>query len=688
MTNSVLPSSIAVVIGGIADANLFHAKVDLGQECTFSKALTEPALITHAGEETLTLTSSALDRSCLMNYGGSITFAGTEPQEVGWIEVRGGDVTVESGTTVNVNSNAFLGAEYPEVARLKLKGKYISDVMGVGIDGGRTFVQCKNTMRGVTEIFDGALVTNAFTAGANNADWVTHKFNLISQVRAMTSFYVYGGEFQANASPHFIGNYRNFFCSMESGLVQFCDISEVRAARWCANTYSAVHQTGGVWKLGDGCDYTFGNCGGVAYHYVTNGTTCVNGSGASMGLGRFDYENNGSGEGSISTLTADGPNALIDLPITEGYCTWRASVQFTKQNKGVSIINLNNGGSLVVNRLHRLGSITTGDKVVTFTNSHAYVGFDGGQLKLAYDFLSESTPVPEIFVNWRDTDDHIWVFGGGAAIDVVADKNRTLGAALETPAGNGIASIDLPAEVANLAASDYTGAPLVTIEDSTGVGASAVALFDTASGKVTGIRVVNRGVGYTAPTVKLVKGGYTNDLVATAHLSANASGGFTKKGAGTLTLDKACSYTGMTAVAEGTLKLDVDNAIGASAVVEVKAGATYDQNGYVSSVPVFGSGAVKGDATAALNWTVDASDLVAGSCLAVDGTLTIPADCVVTVEHPELLGQSSYMLATATTLVGATPSVSGLPTTWKVVYSQSDNTLRLKNLIGTTMLIL
>jgi len=78
--------------------------------------------------------------------------------------------------------------------------------------------------------------------------------------------------------------------------------------------------------------------------------------------------------------------------------------------------------------------------------------------------------------------DGAYVYSGGAIIDTYTNS-VTISQPLLTPPGNGVASIDFSA--GSLAG--YIGAPYVGISGGNGTGATAVALFDYASGSVTGI---------------------------------------------------------------------------------------------------------------------------------------------------------------------------------------------------------
>ena len=94
------------------------------------------------------------------------------------------------------------------------------------------------------------------------------------------------------------------------------------------------------------------------------------------------------------------------------------------------------------------------------------------------------------------------------------------------------------------------GAPVVHIRGD-GFGATAVAEFDRASGKVTGVRVTCPGWGYTTkPTVTMFGGGIPGDKPETVPADAismgpSVAGPIVKQGAGTLALNGANAFVGV-----------------------------------------------------------------------------------------------------------------------------------------------
>ena len=71
-----------------------------------------------------------------------------------------------------------------------------------------------------------------------------------------------------------------------------------------------------------------------------------------------------------------------------------------------------------------------------------------------------------------------------------------------SPSGKVVASIALPSEAAN--ATTYCGPAEVTISG-TGVGAAAVAEFDSKTRRITGITVVSPGTGYDDTTTATIE---------------------------------------------------------------------------------------------------------------------------------------------------------------------------------------
>ena len=188
------------------------------------------------------------------------------------------------------------------------------------------------------------------------------------------------------------------------------------------------------------------------------------------------------------------------------------------------------------------GGTVTAIKVARGTGTGAAkIGFNGGTLKASTgnNTFMQSLDSATIYANGATFDD------GGFSITV---PQPLLGAA-----GYGVSSITLASGGAG-----YIDTPILTL--SGGSGSNATATATVSGGVVTAVTVTSPGSGYSSGDVLSVtfdaaSGGATV-TTATANtpvLAQNISGGLTKKGAGTLNLTGANTYTNTTAVTAGSL---------------------------------------------------------------------------------------------------------------------------------------
>jgi autotransporter-associated beta strand protein len=239
---------------------------------------------------------------------------------------------------------------------------------------------------------------------------------------------------------------------------------------------------------------------------------------------------------------------------------------------GTGIVNLN-AGTLTTT------AITTGG-----TNATAYLNFAGGTLKAVSTQAAFLPALTGVYVNGA-----FGSFSGGAVIDT-NEMNITIPAALIAPVGNGVATIPVTS-----GGSGYIGAPAISITDGgSGFGATAIAnMVDDGTGNgtltVDTITITNPGNNYTAPVASLVGGGngVTAATLGALTTAANTSGGLTKNGLGTLTLNGANTFTGATSVSDGSL---VVNGSLASSAVSIASVATLGGVGSLAGTVTVDSG--------------------------------------------------------------------------------------------------
>jgi autotransporter-associated beta strand protein len=152
----------------------------------------------------------------------------------------------------------------------------------------------------------------------------------------------------------------------------------------------------------------------------------------------------------------------------------------------------------------------------------------------------------------------------------------------------------------------------ITLGNNGKINAGAVSVTAAAS---SGDTISNGDITGTSYNISNNSG----EAVISANLLANGSAGLTKSGAGTATLSGNNTYTGLTNVAKGTLKLGSAGALGGKGGVTVD--GTLDLNGNSPTINAFnGAGTVINGGTAASVLTVSSGTLTG---LIVDGSGTV-----------------------------------------------------------------
>jgi len=261
-------------------------------------------------------------------------------------------------------------------------------------------------------------------------------------------------------------------------------------------------------------------------------------------------------------------------------------------------INLNESGNLTNTAILNLnGGIVQG---FSLGGTAARVNFNGGSLRASAANNSFLTGVGSACI-----------YSNGATIN---DSGYAVGVSqsLLAPAGKGVNGI-----ASFTPGVGYIAPPMVTVVrgvgDTTGVGATAIAQVDIStgnptSGQMTNVLITCPGVNYTqTPTFALSGGGATTPATITGQApTANTSGGFTKAGAGALTLAGVDTYPGGTTISAGTLKLlssaapvptpllylSFDNVSGSTVVNQGTGGAAL--NGTLTGTAAVVSGGING----------------------------------------------------------------------------------------------
>lgn len=588
----------------------------------------------HEGEGTLAVTGSWTDQPTLVAYGGKLKLTGSGTKTLGVTrsqqELRSSvlpELAIEDSGMVTISTNGIVvgfgragAAKMGRQARMSVRNAQLvvpSNTSAYPVEYFRVGYGCES---GVLEIGDGADITCLPTLGSYYSNVTGPGAGAIWQTGGTLTPVMRTGQSSERFS---IGNGADCwgFYDLAGGTLAASGINTRIAYGLSAS--GVFRQTGGTATfLNLYVGWADKGYASAAY-YMTGGTATCSGL-------QLPYINYG-GYGSRTTFTLDGDctfsvnNGGGDIPIAQ------AGQKDEAVDRGtVSIVNLMNGGTLRAKGFTKYNSYGIVPSAV-----HAYVNFDGGTLASANnsDFFSSGEWVV----------DGVTSYGQGATFDVSAGKTSKIYVPVDAPKGQGVASVSWTGTAA--AARTYIGAPVVDIYGD-GYGASAVALFDRATGRVTGIKVLSPGCNYTTaeavirPTARSehAMGQYLTNAV-TLTTSTPASGGLRKTGLGTLSLYATNTYAGATVISGGTLRLEADDVIRAGTEL-VLDGGTLDLNGKHA---VFGgvsgtSGTVTGGSLMmGGDMMVDLADLASGSFADLDGSVTFAAGAKIHFLNTELL---------------------------------------------------
>lgn len=297
-------------------------------------------------------------------------------------------------------------------------------------------------------------------------------------------------------------------------------------------------------------------------------------------------------------------------------------------------------------------------------NNHAYLSFDGGVFCPIF-----STYTTLSLVNLANAFKRATVYAGGAVFDVAEGHELFVNQELRAPEGRGIAGVvwnGFP----GVADDAFLGPPGVRILGD-GEGAVAAAVYDRASGRITGVEVLAPGVNYTWAKAEILYaagsarvGAITNDCTLTA--ATPAAGFIVKRGAGTLRLTATNTVAGVS-LEEGLLSVAVPDALPSPCTVAFKGGRI----------------ATVGSATLPpLNLR-----LVVGETATYPTAFTFPAGSTISIDGLENVRQEvhGYTLANFPNgIANLPPLVDELPPKWQL--SKVGSALRLSYMKGTLLI--
>ena len=511
------------------------------------------------GAGTLTITQpQTLQRGRFYIVSGTNILDGVDAS-VSSFDIRKAMLVLTNGASLHVSvasgSESVLGGATRAIGEIVVnEGSELAGATDCPVDAASADISVGSSDNGI-----GVLTVNGGT--------VRHKLMVGNgNVRAQGAVIQNGGivEDQGGASNDIrIGNDGYGYYELNDGTFSWWGYGTIGGSY--STGIGVMHQHGGTFKFLAKTASRFGlSRGGWACFYMDGGLVDFTAGSSLLALGEQD--NNGTGVGSQSVFTLDGPNAEARFG--------NRSTQLGNRRDHTAVINLNNGGTLECGQFVANATFdsTNRSTLVSLLN------FNGG----VYRAPASLSFYPE---NANKKPDAVTVYPQGAVFDVPENRVLTMNAPLRRPEGQGVAAITAPDAL--FSAANYVGAPIVKITGGGGRGATAICTYDSKTRKVTGVKVTSPGTGYTsAPTVQITGGGYTNLYTGTATLAPNsAMGGLVKRGAGRMVLVTPSTFGGAVTVEEGTLQTSIADALpqGFDLVLD---GGTFDGFGQVLTAGV------------------------------------------------------------------------------------------------------
>lgn len=322
-------------------------------------------------------------------------------------------------------------------------------------------------------------------------------------------------------------------------------------------------------------------------------TVSVTGTGASTMNGSGGIHLQGFQNFAVDNVTGDAAADLVVTMRLDNGGNAGGTGGITKSGAGTMLLNGQNTytGGTVVNA--GILAVDGNQQSNRLTANHA-VTVNGGAFEIrGVNALPNAGSSVDVTVN------------SGGSLNVVSGGSAAIGSGGESHGH--IRNLNLNGGSVNLsysgAGSAYNGESFQLNGNVVVSGSSASTIQSSAGTTVSGVALA----GNRTFTVGDVTGSSASDLVVSAELensdNSPADDGFTKAGAGTMELTGVNSYSGVTNVQEGTLKLGASGSIATSSQIILGASTTLDvsavSGGWTlgASQTLTGTGTVVGDST-------------------------------------------------------------------------------------------
>lgn len=643
-------------VGWGVDGGTFRIVAEEGDEMTIVPCAYRGTLEL-SGPGTFVTTGTNAINSVVGTFcnGATVRVADGATVRQGILPVYIGRMNVYPESEVNFWPSSYSSVVVSNASWLTTAGKTPGTADAVGFKNGALYVGSYS--RGVLDIQDGGFVSNKVVVGGGT-------YTRGSQAGDGAVYVGQGGRLHiTNGGTAF--TYASALGYGGFGYLQIDPGATVVAAgsMFAIGGYGigVFHQYGGEYANRGSQEIECCN-EGKAVVYVAGGTFSANGS--------EPYLRVGNGLNGRSYITVDGADATINA---------RDNLYFSQNKTCETVLNINRGGTFVVDRLNPY------DGAIAGSVAHPLiVNFNGGIYKkygASHDYLVEigsgekAKPAKYESVEFA-------VYGGGMAFDTAArsvNQHRRL--PFVGHVAGGVRSVDAAKAVAR----NWIGAPFVTVSGAGGAGASAVADWDWKTRKLKGILITSPGWGYTQGSVTVTVKSSTQSVTINGDevtVGDNEIGGFTKLGANTFTLYATNSWQKWTAVNGGTLKVGSNGAIPANTELRLN-GGTLDLNGFdedaerpVSFTGLSGTGGAVANGAAVLSgvWEISARKFIDRETTTLTGTLDLSDVTEIRLTDTEVLDDEEVMKLKRMNLFSATEvvwpeslEITGVPEGWKII---------------------
>ena len=600
----------------------------------------------------------AFSNGVKVNYGDTQYAAYLAFKDAGRVE-NGGDTGICASYPANV------------LARMEISGRTVycgspEKRIMVGDATSLSWTDQYPNYWGTLTIDNGAVVSNATHVGKHGQGGV---------IQRSSTAYLSEGTYlgYGNGSKDGVGAYGCWYAT-NSTLTVTGDLS----IAYSPVATGFLVQKGGITEMLGG-DLILGHKGGNATIYIGAGGVF---NSTATGMKRFGY----NGTGGSGVFTVDGQGSFADFGLRP--LSWMHN-----HNGFKTYVNINHGGVLRVCRF-QYESLRA-----EFPASRSYLSFDGGELRLINPKPGTDTKEYKAFMPWDTTrsgrtvtcesyPDICTVFSDGAAINVEEDDVIVhWNANLLKPSGKSVTAIALPTD-ANFLSANHLGALRVVIEDTGGgEGASAFVDYDDVTRKPSRIVITSHGVNYSpATTAKVMQMRGDTNWVCAVTLDEITSGGFEKKGPGTLVLKGTNTYEGATKVSGGSLIVG-DGYVFPQNQPLVMAGGKFNPgnaNFAVSDLSGYGeieSGNHRITISGKLSFSVD--DALDGHCLEFkNSTPVFGANATIEIDGmlPEGTGNVRCVVARSARPFEGTPTVSHYSNKYGLQFSNDRKSIMFKRL--------